>query len=254
MSLKKILSVFVLAIVYVTFLAGTGFAIGYDALTDKVKAYSQGKMSHEEALAFFSGISADQSNEPKVRALALATRARVYLSMGDRQKGVADVKASWAIDDSIPAGYVTMALVMLVEDNFASASDFFQTASEKSATDEGKKNNEKWAALTFALANARTAADLHTEMTANLFAAEEKYKGKLIGIRGPVSKIGRTFSGLPEITMKVASFKDVECELTQEDIPNMAKLKKGDEILLVCRLKKVYEVSVQLTECTMWKK
>jgi len=93
---------------------------------------------------------------------------------------------------------------------------------------------------------------LHKVFKDNPFAAEEKFKGQRIVVKGPVKKIGRGFGGQPEISIegnKGNPFDTFECEFDLSLASTIAKVNKGDTIYLDCILKKASGAVVRLTDC-----
>lgn len=252
--MKKRLAVIFGALLVLAFAAGTAFSMSYEDIFKKSGEYFNGKIDRETFIALCTSVADDAGNDSKTRAYALAARGRAFLDAGDIKKGISDAEVSISTDGTIPGGYQTMAIAYVKDGKFTEAADFFQKSADISSSEEYKKQSMQSANFFRVLGSASPAATLHKEISDNPFAAEEKYAGKMVGIRGPASKIGRTMSGLPQITMEVEPFKEIECELSKEAAPALAKLKKGDDVLLVCNLKKAGNSIITFGGCYLWGK
>jgi len=74
---------------------------------------------------------------------------------------------------------------------------------------------------------------LANEFEANSIAAEAKYEGKLIYVRGPVSSIDKDILDNPYVAISGEwDFASVQCFLTDEEISGASTLRKGQRIVV----------------------
>lgn len=228
------------------------FAVTYDELAAGETDFRAGKISKEEYLAYLGGVIGDASNGSRVRAAALAMRGGVYLYYEkDLEKSKVDVEASLATDDTVPGGYSMKADILYKQKRYKEAAENYTKAAERSVYEDTKILRQDFALISNSLVNTQAAAAFFQECSDNPFAAEEKYGNSLIAIKGKIDKIGRSMNGMPEITFTVASFKEIECELLENQKANVAKIRKGEETVLVCFLKKAGNAVVNMKGCLL---
>ena len=224
-------------------------ATAYDEVFDKQDAFFAKKINKDEFVAYLSAVVNDKNKDSRAQAAAFAVRGSFYLFAGDMQKAQSDLDASIATDKTIPGGYSTYGQLLYRQKKYAEAAEYFIKAAENSLTDDARNQRIHFANVCKALTKPIAAADFFTECAGNPFAAEGKYKNTVVAIRGKVSKIGRTISGLPEITMKVATLKEIEFELFENEKSNVAKIKQGADVLIGGNLKKAGNAIVQMNNC-----
>ena len=84
-----------------------------------------------------------------------------------------------------------------------------------------------------------TAAELFRDYEANEVAADEKYKGKMIGVQGTVKSIGKDIVGSMYITLSTEErygIMSVQCMFDDEFKNQLAQLKKGQNVMVSGRL------------------
>lgn len=78
-----------------------------------------------------------------------------------------------------------------------------------------------------------TAEVLTDEYSANQLAADEKYKGKILDVRGTVSDIDKTMFGTPYVTFETSNLiEGTMCNFTTNDTPLLAQISKGDIVTI----------------------
>lgn len=79
-----------------------------------------------------------------------------------------------------------------------------------------------------------TAKQLFAAYDANEFAADEKYEGKLLEVSGKIDSIDTDILGTPYITLPVGPYSlfSVQCYFDRDEKANLAKLKKGRNIVI----------------------
>ncbi len=81
-----------------------------------------------------------------------------------------------------------------------------------------------------------SAADLASDYNDNTIAADQKYKGKEYKVSGTVMSIDTDFMGDPYLTLKggVNSFMEPQFKFEPSEKNQLATLKKGDKVTMVC--------------------
>ena len=130
----------VLCCAFLLFQANVSFAMTLEearsAIAEKHAALGKAK---SEYMDLCNTIIADTTNEPKVRAFALAVRGRLYCRFNDQQRGKQDLDASLQLDDSIPTGYLGLGELAAVNGDYAGAVENYKKAEARATTEEGRK-------------------------------------------------------------------------------------------------------------------
>lgn len=100
------------------------------------------------------------------------------------------------------------------------------------------------------------AKTLWKEFDDNAFAADEKYAGREILIKGEIKSIKKNvFTNLPVIELEVSSMHSVDCQMQVNDqkkaITPVEKLKKGEEVVIKGKVKNYLTNSVQIEDCQL---
>ena len=75
--------------------------------------------------------------------------------------------------------------------------------------------------------------DLANEFENNSIAAEAKYEGKLIYVRGPVGSVDKDILDNPYVAIRGEwDFASVQCFLTDEEVSSASALRKGQRIVV----------------------
>ena len=208
--------------------------------------YFQGELSIDEALDKLKIEAENDKNDQFIRSLAYTNIASVSRTAGNLTKAREYMKLSFSLGGSIGA-YEVLATIEAAEGNTKKALNCINEAIVKMQKPDDELERAK--NLYTYLDKYIDAYTLHKEFQDNLFAAEKKYKDKEIIFRGNVSSIGRTLNNLPEITIKVELLKVFSCEMQKETIPLMSKIRKGQPLYMICRLKKGGEAIVDMKDC-----
>ena len=93
------------------------------------------------------------------------------------------------------------------------------------------------------------ATTLVQEYTDNKFAADEKYKGKMVMVRGEITQFGETF-GKPRVSLKSnVLLKGLTCYVQKNQKPILAQLKIGDDVLVIGKVEDISLSIVDIEEC-----
>jgi tRNA_anti-like len=107
-------------------------------------------------------------------------------------------------------------------------------ASDLAAAQKSADAQQK-AASALAAIPAFTSSDLARAYEANSVAADAQFKGKVFKITGAVSDINTDFMGRPYITMTGGNqFMQPQFQFGKSDMQQMAALKKGMKITILC--------------------
>jgi hypothetical protein len=98
-----------------------------------------------------------------------------------------------------------------------------------------------------------SAVDLCKEYEANVVAADEKYRGKVIVVSGQIEDIGKTLGDTPELTLASNHLKGVVCQFFNDQKPRFADVSKGKTVSIKgkCAGKVIFFDTVVLQECVI---
>ena len=87
-----------------------------------------------------------------------------------------------------------------------------------------------WASI--ACAGSKTAGDLWDEFRENQFLFEQTYAGKHTTISGAVSRLSRSVSGAPTVSLKAGGISTVTCYFPESAAPSLARISTDQNITL----------------------
>lgn len=110
---------------------------------------------------------------------------------------------------------------------------------------------ERPAASAPAGASPLTANTLAREYEDNEVAADDKYRGKILHVIGVVDSVGKTeFTESPYVKLDSGIFlRDITCSFGKDDMPKLASLKKGQEVIITGRCDGKSFGAVVLSKC-----
>lgn len=215
-----------------------------DDLAGAVDSFFAGKMSSEDVLALLAKEAASAENPDSIKALALSNKAVVLRSQKDFAQARAAVSEAVKLNPKTVGGYQILASLDAAAGKFADAVANIDTA----LANAGGKDDEleQWKKQYQLAATTLDAVAFHKEFQANLFAAEEKYKGKQVSIVGNVDSIERAMNGNPVVVMAAGQFKQINIEMSKDDVAFVAKLAKGNRIIVFATLEKGGDAIVKM--------
>jgi tRNA_anti-like len=92
-----------------------------------------------------------------------------------------------------------------------------------------------------------SAATLHAAYESNAVAADATYRGNGLRVAGRVDDIGRGLTGAPYITLAPG----VLCYIDKSQTAGVAKLKKGDSVMVVGRCTGKTVVNMMVENCRL---
>lgn len=94
-----------------------------------------------------------------------------------------------------------------------------------------------------------TAPELHKDYEANEFAADEKYKGKIVLVRGLISNMHTTL-GSHYLNLDTGNFLlSISCEVQKRELPVLKQLSKKQDVVVVGEVTGVSFGSVSMKDC-----
>lgn len=222
-------------------------ATGQDVANIAIDYFSK-KSSAEEAIRALRPLAEDDGNDAFVRSMAYVNIANINKITGNTKQARKDIGKALSLEKNA-AGYEVLAAIEAKEGHFKAAIGAIENAMKHVEKPTDRQENVK--GLYEAFSHAADAPTLHKEFENNLFAAEEKYRGKMIVLRGKVASIGRAFNNAPELSITAGAFKEFSCELLPEMTPYMSTIKKGDTLYMACTLRKGGKAIVQLKDCAL---
>ena len=96
------------------------------------------------------------------------------------------------------------------------------------------------------------AIDLINEYDANEFAADAKYKGKIVAVRGKISNMHKTL-GMHFLNLETVSFiMSVSCEMKKSQLPVLQTLSKDQDVLVIGEVTgSMAGLSVDMKDCAV---
>ena len=95
-----------------------------------------------------------------------------------------------------------------------------------------------------------SARALDNEYNANEVSADEKYKGKYIWVTGTVHSINKGILGSPYLALNGRNmFLPLHADFDKDSAKELAKVRKGSTVNLVCRVKNYAVGTVMMDEC-----
>lgn len=97
-----------------------------------------------------------------------------------------------------------------------------------------------------------SATKLYSEYEANEVSADEKYKGKKLGITGTISAIGKDIINDPYVSLQIGYLQSVNCYFSKDNIKVISQLSKGQKVTIIgnCAGRSLTDVVVR--ECELW--
>ncbi len=97
-----------------------------------------------------------------------------------------------------------------------------------------------------------TAPDLSLVYHNNEVAADAKFKGKILEVRGQVREIGKNFAGTAYLNLQTLSqFESVDAYLQKDSVSYAAGLSPGDVVTVLCRGDGMIVGSPMLRDCSI---
>ena len=181
----------------------------------------------------------------------LFERAQARYNAKDVAGAHADADKAIETDSQSEMGYIAKAIIFELEGD---AQDFVEyvTKAAELTPDENKKKAFLQAAKDYPLlVSAISPAQLWTAFNENEVAAEDQYKGKIVSIKGKISEITTSMTGYPQLTFSFGSYgmHQVHCEFPKDARPDIAKLKKRQEVVIAGKCGGMVMKSVFLRSC-----
>lgn len=210
-------------------------ALTFDEFRGKANDLFDGKIKPDAFLKLSNDVLAkDVGNDVDFKGYVYALRGHAYWLKEDMKK--ARIEAQKAIDTNPKTfvGHMVMSDVLVAEGKLEEAAAEMDKASENMEDPEQKKRLAQQADHLRFQATAIPASQLWKDFDANEVAAEDKYKGKVIAVKGIISSITTSPMGYPQVTFSGDKYglKNVVCEFSKDDKGQIAKLKKGEKITL----------------------
>lgn len=232
-------------------------ALTFDEYRAKASDYLNDKIETKEFIKLTTDVLAKDVGDDNVyQGYALAMRAHAYRMTGDTKNAWADAEKSVEVSPTTIVGHLVLGDLLADEGKFEEAAIEVDKAIE--ASDEGDENRVVFAQYAFTLraqANAITPVKLWEDFDSNEVAAEDAYKDKIVILKGKISAITTSATGAPQVKFNIDQhgFTHVVCEFDKDNRSAVAKLGKGQEIIIAgtCRgmmIKDVYLASSQIVE------
>ncbi len=213
---------------------------GFDDFQTKGKSYLNGEIKADAMLKICNdALAKDTKDNKEYASYIYAIRSNIYWTKNDLKKAKADAQKAIENDPQSGFGYMTMADVVAAEGRYDDAADLVDKALAYPKYMTDPEAVKKHAANLRLEAGAVSPRALWKAFEENEVAAENKYKGKLIAVKGKISAITTSPLGYPEISFHVDGYGlyQVQCEFPKDARAKIAELRKGQAVLVsgVCR-------------------
>jgi len=94
-----------------------------------------------------------------------------------------------------------------------------------------------------------TPEKLYSDYEVNEVAADEKYKGKTVALTGTISNIGKDVLDKPYISFEKDYLKSVTCYFSGNDVKQIARLEKGQTIIITGNCRGLTLTNVVMMDC-----
>lgn len=232
-----------------------------DALTfDEYRAKANEFMGGTGEPAAFIKLSTDVltkdvGDDTVFQGYTLGMRAHAYWRAGDLKNARVDAQKAIEVAPKGYLGYIVMGDILAQEGKLEEAAIELDKLVALAGSEEDKQYFTQLAANLRAEANAITPVKLWEDFDSNEVAAEDAYKDKIVILKGKISAITTSATGAPQVKFNIDQhgFTHVVCEFDKDNRSAVAKLGKGQEIIIAgtCRgmmIKDVYLASSQIVE------
>ncbi|MBO4311504.1 MAG: hypothetical protein J5828_00715 [Desulfovibrionaceae bacterium] len=143
-------------------------------------------------------------------------------------------------EDGVIASFLSLGFLSRIGEDKKALDDFLAIQKRNKEMPGSPFYNADEKAVDFAgknfIAAARTVtpSKIWNDFNENEVAAEDQYKGHILGVKGKIGKITTSPLGYPEVTFSIDQFglKAVNFQFDKESRKDIAKLKKGKQITL----------------------
>jgi len=222
----------------------------------KRKDYMADKITNKNFIALCDKVlkDAEAAGSKDFTARVLNVRAYARIDAKDAKGAYADADKIIEIDPDNPLGYIVRLRVLEVLDREGKTDEavgYIKKIAERTSDAEDKKQILQYAEDYPLLKKAIAPKALWKAFDENEVAAEDAYKGKVISVKGKIHAITTSVTGYPQITFAVDPYgvNSVHCELPKEARPEIAKLKKGKEVIIAGKCTGMTMKSVFLRDC-----
>ena len=97
-----------------------------------------------------------------------------------------------------------------------------------------------------------SANKLYAAYDQNEVAADEKYKGKKLGVTGVIGDIGKDVFDEPYVSLNIGYLQNINCYFDEDNNKIISKLRKGQRVTIIGECKGKSITNVILKECELW--
>lgn len=97
-----------------------------------------------------------------------------------------------------------------------------------------------------------TANKLYTAYDQNEVAADEKYKGKKLGVTGVIGDIGKDVFDEPYVSLNIGYLQNINCYFDEDNNKVISKLRKGQRVTIIGECEGKSITNVILKDCELW--
>lgn len=229
--------------------AGAALALTLDEFRVKADELFNRKITPDAFLKLSDDVLAkDVGDDLQYKGYVYAVRGHAYWQKKDFAKAQAEAEQAIAANPKTAMGRSTLIDALKSQGKFEEAIQQADILVANAENPEHKKVYEALAAQVRAESAAMTPAALWQAFDDNEVAAEDAYKGKTVAIQGNIHAITTSATGYPQVSFAVDKhgINRVVFEFSKDDKLQIAKLKKGQKILVTGRCRGMTMKSVFL--------
>lgn len=231
--------------------ASAALALTFDEFRGKAAELIDHKTKPDAFIKLCNTVLAkDASDNAEYKAYVYAMRGHAYWQKNDLKKSQADAEQAIATNPETEMGRMILLDALSGQGKYEEAAKQADILAEKANDAEKKTYFAETAANLRLEAGAIAPAVLWKAFDDNEVAAEDAYKDKIVAVKGKIDAITTSPTGYPQVSFNADKYgiHKVVCEFAKESKPAIAKLKKGQQILIAGKCRGMVMKSVFLKD------
>lgn len=239
--MKRFLICVLSVCVFHTLLVNTAWCMSEADFRAKVTEYLEDKIKPAAFIKICTDNLATQEvlADDGYKGYVFAMRGDAYRMNRDVKKALADAQKAIEANPKTVTGYILKTETLADMDKLVEAAEAAKIAADNAQDAEQKVQLTQWSEGIRQKSTAISPTTLWKAFDENEVAAEELYKDKAVVVQGKIEAITTSATGYPQVNFSVDKYgiHKVIFEFSKDSKPQIAKLKKGQGIMLTgqCR-------------------
>lgn len=233
--MKKLLCGVIVFLTLQVMAFGIAQAMNYDEFKGKAEDFLDDKIKTDAFIKMCTAVlSKDVGDNLEYKAYAYGMRGEAYRIKNDKKKALEDAQIAIDTYPKTFVAYMVKAQVLLEDNKIDEAADTIAFTATNTDDPKAKKNILAFAEKTRMQGKAISPVTLWKAFDENEVAAEDTYKGKVVAVKGAIESITTSAMGYPQVSFKADKYgiNKVIFEFSKDAKPQIAKLKKGQNIII----------------------